>query len=86
MRAASSRVAGNKIRVQVSFKNVPDGQPVVGRRLQIKIHVTLGIDHDCFAFRSEHVRSMGQTAEIKLFEVHNPSRRAQRSSLTKISS
>ena len=64
-------VSGDKIGVQVSFKNVADGQPVLFGGLQIKVHVALGIDHDCFALRPEHVRGMGQAAEIKLFEVHN---------------
>jgi hypothetical protein len=47
--------------------------------LHIKIHVTLGVNHDRLALRPEHVRSMGQAAKIKLFEVHRrtPSGNAQ---------
>jgi hypothetical protein len=63
-------VSRDEIGVEVSFKDMTDSKPVCFGGLHIKIHVTLGINHDRLALRPEHVRSMGQAAEIKLFEIH----------------
>ena len=38
--------------------------------LQVKVYVTLRINYDGLTLRPEHIRGMGQTAEVKLFEVH----------------
>jgi hypothetical protein len=72
-------VSRDEIGVEVSFKDMTDSKPVFFGGLHIKIHVTLGINHDRLALRPEHVRSMGQAAKIKLFEVHmrTPSGNAQ---------
>ena len=63
-------VAGDEVGVEMAFENVADGHAVIGGGFQIEFDVTLRIDDDGFAFGSEHVGSMGQTAEIELFEVH----------------
>src|SRR6185369_1130326 len=63
-------VPGDKIGMQVGLKNVADDKPVFFGGLEIKIHVALRINHDRFTLRPEHVRSVGQATQIKLFEIH----------------
>ena len=41
-------------------------------RFQVDFNVTLRIDDDRFAFRSEQIRGMRQTTQVELFEVHGP--------------
>jgi len=48
-------VSGNKIGVQMGFKDMPDGESMLFRSFQIQIDIALRIDHDCIAFRSKHV-------------------------------
>jgi hypothetical protein len=64
-------VAGDKIGVQMGFKNVADRQALLLRSFQIDVHIALGINYHRLALRSQQIRSMGQTAQIKLLEVHN---------------
>ena len=59
--------------MQVRFENMPDGDPVLAGGIQIKLHIALRIHHDRLAFRSQHVGSMRQTSQVKLFEVHRAS-------------
>jgi hypothetical protein len=63
-------VSRDEIGVQVRFTNMADGETVFFGSLQVKVYVTLGINHNRFALRPEHIRGMGQAAKIKLFEVH----------------
>jgi hypothetical protein len=63
-------VAGDKIGVQVRLEDVADLKMLLLRRLQIDLDITLRIDDDRLAFRSQHVRGVRQTSQIKLFEVH----------------
>ena len=63
-------VSRDEIGMQVGFKNVTDLQPVLFGRFQVKVYVTLRIHYYGFTLRPEHIRSMGQTAQIKLFKVH----------------
>src|SRR6266568_4314802 len=63
-------VAGNKVGVQVTLKNVPDGDSVISSGLQVQLDVALRIDYHRFTFRSQEVGSMRQTSQIELFEIH----------------
>ena len=37
---------------------------------QVDVHIALGIDHDRFPLRRQHVGIERQTTQVKLFEVH----------------
>src|SRR5579862_8994514 len=63
-------MAGDEVGMQVSFNDVRDAQALLGRLFQVDFDVTLRIDDGGFAFRPDHIRSVRQAAEIKLFEVH----------------
>ena len=63
-------MAGDKIRVQMSFENVANGRALFGGSLEVKLHIALRIDHDRLAPGSEQVRSVRQAPQVELFEVH----------------
>ena len=65
-------MAGDEIGVKMGEKNVANLKAVLRCEVQIALHITLGID-DCSStssFVTNQVRSVGQAAEIKLFENH----------------
>src|SRR5215469_1185588 len=68
-------MAADEIGVQVGFDDVLDFHPLPTGFLNVLVHIPLRIHDRCFAIRADQVRSMRQTAEIKLLEVHGPSRR-----------
>jgi hypothetical protein len=61
---------GNKIGMKVRFEDVPDGGVVFASRFQIDLHIALRVHHQSFPTRDQQVRSMRQTAQIELLEVH----------------
>ena len=63
-------VSGDEIGVQMRLEDMADLEILLLRCLQINLNITLRIDDDGFAFRSQHVRGVCQTAQIELFEVH----------------
>ena len=62
-------VSRNKVGVQMSFEYVADFKILLVGRFQINVHIALRIHHCGFALRSDHVRSMSQTREIRLFKI-----------------
>jgi hypothetical protein len=54
-------VAGNEIRVQVRFDDVPDREARLRRRIDVNFNVSLRVDHRGFPFRGDEVRRVGQT-------------------------
>src|SRR5882757_1434179 len=79
-------VAGNKVRVQVSLKNMADFQALLVCSLQINFHVPLWIDDRGFTGGSQHVGCMGQTSQIKLLKIHQHSSQAVASRFVLLSS
>ncbi len=69
-------MAGNEVGVQMSFEDVANLQILFLRGFEIDLNIALRIDDDRFALGPEQVRGMGQTSQIKLFEVHRPPLRA----------
>src|SRR6185503_15177035 len=63
-------VTADEIGVQVGFDDVLDLEPVRGGFGEIFIHVSLRIDDGGFAIRADQVRSVGQTSQIELLEIH----------------
>ena len=63
-------MSGNEVGVQVGLKDMVDSYSLLIGGFQINVHIALGIDHHCFPFRRQHVRSVSQTSQAKLFEVH----------------
>ena len=51
-------VSGNEIGVQVSFKDVADGELIRLGSCQVNLHVALRVDHNGLAFGRQHVRSV----------------------------
>ena len=64
-------VPGNEIGMQVSLDDIRDAQVVFARGFQVDLDVALRIDDHRDAFGAGHIRSMRQTTEIELFEVHH---------------
>jgi hypothetical protein len=56
--------------VEVSLDYVLDLQALRFGFINVPVDVALWINHDRFAFRPNQVRSMRQTREIELLEVH----------------
>src|ERR1019366_4580347 len=65
-------VSRDEVGVQMGLEDVANLKLLLLRRFQVDLDVTLRIDDDSFAFRFEEIRSMRQTTQIKLFEVHGP--------------
>jgi hypothetical protein len=63
-------VAGNEIGVKMRLKDVTNADVLFFRGLEINIYVALWVDDDRLAFRGQHVRCVGQTAQVKLLEIH----------------
>ena len=63
-------VSGDKIGVKVSLEDVPNGDALCVRGIQVEVNVTLGIDHHPLALRRQQVGGVRQTAQIKLFKMH----------------
>ena len=70
-------VPGDEIGMKMSFKNVPDLEVLLFRRLQINVNVALRIDHGRFAAGADHVRSVRQAIEVELFKIHSAPHRTQ---------
>jgi hypothetical protein len=64
-------MAGNKVSVQMGFEDVTDRGAVFLSSFQVNVHIPLRINHGGLALRREQVRSMCQTAQVKLFEIHD---------------
>src|SRR5712691_1748387 len=64
-------MAADKVRVQVRLDYKFYLQILSRGFLDVLIHVALGIDNSRFPFRTDQVRSMRQTAEIELLEIHD---------------
>src|ERR1700681_2317330 len=60
----------DKISVKVSFYYVFDLEILRGGFIEILVDIALRIDDHGFAIRTNQIRSMSETIEIKLFEVH----------------
>src|SRR5437870_4322897 len=56
--------------MDVSLDNVFDLPRLASCRLEIDIHVALGIDDRCDALRPNHVRCVGQTTQIESFHLY----------------
>jgi hypothetical protein len=69
---AQFQMAGYEISVEVSEENMPDFEakfPGIG---QVLLNVALRIDDDCgrTGFVPEQIRSVGEAAQVVLFEDH----------------
>ena len=53
-------MARHEIRMQMGFEDVPNRDEMIFGSFQVKINVTLRINHHGFAFRGEHVRGVRQ--------------------------
>src|SRR5258706_10048349 len=56
--------------MDVSLDNMLDLPRLASRRLEIDIHIALGIDDGRDALRSNHVRCVSQTTEIESLHLH----------------
>ena len=63
-------MATDKIGVQMRLDNIFDLNILSGGFLDVLINVALRINHSRFAFRTNQVRSMRQTSQIELLEIH----------------
>src|SRR5687767_11601825 len=63
-------VTAHKISVQVRFDHVLEFEFLGSGFGEILVNVTLRIDNRGFAFRADQIRSVGQTSQIELFEIH----------------
>ena len=63
-------VARDEIGMQVRLDNMFDLPPVASRRFQVNVDVALRIDDRRNALRSNHVRCVGQAAQIELFHFY----------------
>ncbi len=63
-------MAADEIGVQVCFDHILDLKPLCGSFCEVLVDVTLWIDDHGLAIRADQVRSVGQTCEIELFEIH----------------
>src|SRR5262249_14259151 len=64
-------MAADEIGVQVRLDHVFDLQPFGFGFVDVLLDVALRINHRRLAFRADQIRSMRQTTQIKLLEVHN---------------
>src|SRR5258707_8513031 len=69
----------DKVRMQVSFDYVLDLEIVRGCFVDVLIDIALWIYDYTFAIRADQIRSMSETIEIELLEVHGPSAEGIRS-------
>src|SRR5262249_10970170 len=60
----------NEVGMKVSLDDVFDLPLPVGCCLEIDVHVTLRIDDGCNAVRRNHVRSVGQAAQIESLDLY----------------
>src|SRR5262249_75648 len=63
-------MAGDEVGMQVCLDDVPDGQALALRLLEILVDVAARIDDRGFSLRSDHVGGLSQTTKIKLFDEH----------------
>src|SRR6266849_1707248 len=56
--------------MHVGLDNVFDLPPIAGCCLKVDIDIALGIDNGCDALRSNHVRCVGQAAQIESFNLY----------------
>src|SRR5258708_3214367 len=63
-------VPGKEMGMQVRFKHVRDAQAVLARFIDIKLDVALRVDDRGHSLGANHVRSVRQTTQIELFEIH----------------
>src|SRR2546422_8033624 len=63
-------MTADKISMQVSFDNVFDLQIPGGGFLDVLIDIALRVDDCSFATRADQIRSMSETVEIELLEIH----------------
>jgi hypothetical protein len=62
-------VAGDEVGMQVSFKDVPDAEILIGGGFQVEINVALGINDNGLAFGAEQIGSVRETSQKDLLEV-----------------
>src|SRR6266850_8329219 len=60
----------DEVRMQMRLDHILDRQTVRGSFVDILIDVALWIYDDCFTIRADQIRSMSETIEIELLEVH----------------
>jgi hypothetical protein len=60
----------HEVGMDVSLDDVFDSPILTSCRIEVDIHIALGIDDDCDAFRRNHVRGMGQAAQIESFHLY----------------
>jgi hypothetical protein len=64
-------VTANKIRVQMRLNYILDFKTLSLGLRDVLVNVALRIDNRSFTFRPDQVRSVCETREIELLEVHN---------------
>ena len=69
-------MAADKIGMQMSFDDVLDSQILRVGFFDVLIDIALRIDNGCFTIRSDQIRSVRETTEIELLEVHELSQPA----------
>jgi len=60
----------DEVRMQMRFDHILDRQTVRGSFVDVLIDVALWINDDCFTIRADQIRSVSETIEIELLEVH----------------
>src|SRR5712692_1614457 len=63
-------MTAHEVRMQMSLDDVLDLEILSFRFFNVLIDVALRIDDSGFAFRSDQIRSVSETAEIELLEEH----------------
>ena len=67
-------MARNEIGMQMGFNHVADLEAVLQRVLDINADIALRIHHRADPIGADQIGGMGQTAQIKLFEIHGAHR------------
>ena len=60
----------HEVGMEVSLDNVFDLPILAGCRFEVDIHIALGIDDGCDALRRNHVRGVGQAAQIESLHLY----------------
>src|SRR5262249_47012563 len=60
----------HEVGVDMSLDNVADLPFLASRRFEIDIHIALGIDDGCNALRRNHVRRVGEAAQIESLHLY----------------
>jgi hypothetical protein len=64
-------MSADEVRMQVRLDDVLNPEPLRGGLCEVLLDVALRVNHRRLSFGPDEIRSVGQTAEIELLEVHH---------------